>query len=308
MEVKTIAEQLFFTTVRIDTVDVNGGHGSGTGFFFQHASADDQRLPVCVTNKHVVMGMREGSLTFVKDKDGQPALGEGFHLKVAPNDWAKMWFGHPDPNIDIAICPLLPLLDFIERDYKTTVFYRSVGSEHVPTPEQLNELDAVEPVIFIGYPNGIWDRKNLLPVARRGTTASPIVVDFEQTPRFLIDASVFGGSSGSPVFVLNTGTWVTRSGGVQLGGQRLYFVGVIAAVFFREDFNRIVAVPIPTNVQPMARQREMIDLGVVFKARTVVEAIEAWIAANKTVAAVNQPEQPLPSVPTDQPAPTVPPT
>jgi hypothetical protein len=32
MQVKTIAEQLFFTTVRIDTITVDGGHGSGTGF------------------------------------------------------------------------------------------------------------------------------------------------------------------------------------------------------------------------------------------------------------------------------------
>ncbi|HEX6957762.1 MAG TPA: hypothetical protein VF194_07230 [Ferrovibrio sp.] len=302
MQVKTIADQLFFTTVRIDTVDAQGGRGSGTGFFFQYASADDKRLPVCVTNKHVVMGMREGSFTFVKEKDGQPALGEGMQLKVEPSDWGEMWFGHPDPKIDIAICPLLPLLDFVEQHYKTTVFYRSVGSQHLPTPDQLNELDAVEPVVFIGYPNGIWDSKNLLPVARRGTTASPIVVDFEQTPRFLVDASVFGGSSGSPVFVLNTGTWTTRTGGVVLGGQRLYFVGVIAAVFYREDFNRVVAVPIPTNVQPMVQQREMLDLGIVFKARTVVETIEAWVAANGAAADANQPKEPVPSIPADQPA------
>jgi hypothetical protein len=36
MQVKTIAEQLFFTTVRIDIVATNGGQGSGTGFFFSH--------------------------------------------------------------------------------------------------------------------------------------------------------------------------------------------------------------------------------------------------------------------------------
>jgi len=148
----------------------------------------------------------------------------------------------------------------------------------IPSQDQIERLDAIEPVTFIGYPNGIWDSKNFLPVARRGSTASPIQVDFEGTPRFLIDASVFGGSSGSPVFLFNQGMFTDKSGDTSIA-SRLLFVGVVAAVFFRTQFNQIVAVPIPTQTQPMARQQEMIDLGIVFKARTVVEAIEAFLVA-----------------------------
>lgn len=144
---------------------------------------------------------------------------------------------------------------------------------------QLDQLDAIESVTFIGYPNGIWDRKNLLPVARRGTTASPIGVDFEGTPRFLIDASVFGGSSGSPVFVLNQGMYSDKQGN-SVVGTRVHFVGLVAAVFLRTQLNRIVSVPIPTHVSPMAEQQEMLDLGIVFKARTVVETIEAYARAH----------------------------
>ena len=148
----------------------------------------------------------------------------------------------------------------------------------IPNEEQNRKLDAIEPVTFVGYPNGVWDSKNLLPVARRGTTASPIEVDFEGTPCFLIDASVFGGSSGSPVFILNQGSFATNEGGIVIG-SRFLFVGVIAAVFFRTHLNQIIPVPIPTQVQPMAQQQEMIDLGIVFKARTVVETIEAFLKA-----------------------------
>lgn len=36
MQVQTIAEQLFFTTVRIDAVTVHGEQGFGTGFLFAH--------------------------------------------------------------------------------------------------------------------------------------------------------------------------------------------------------------------------------------------------------------------------------
>ncbi len=275
MEVQTIAEQLFFTTIRIDTVSAKGERGSGTGFFVLHKLGGIDYLFV-VTNKHVVMGQREGQLSFLKQKDGKPVLGDGFNLHIASTDWQSMWFGHPDPNVDIAICGLAPLLEFVKRTHGVDLFFRAVDTTLIPTVQQAQELDAVESVTFIGYPNGIWDSKNLLPVLRRGTTATPMQVDFEGTPRFLIDASVFGGSSGSPVFVLNQGSWATKAGGL-VAGSRLHFVGVIAAVFFRTHLNQIVPVPIPTNIQPMAQQQEMIDLGIVFKARTVLEAIEAFL-------------------------------
>lgn len=275
MQPKTIAEQLFFTTVRIDTVAADGTHGSGTGFFFSHKVGEGEFRCV-VTNKHVVMGMREGVLSFLKRHDTQPTLGDGFRLQVS--DWEQSWFGHPSPDIDIAICPLVPLETQIKQQHNVEFFYRSVSSDIIPTPQQVAELDALEPLTFIGYPNGIWDSKNLLPVARRGTTASPIEVDFEGTPRFLIDASVFGGSSGSPVFILNQGAYTTKDGGMVVG-SRFYFVGVIAAVFFRTHLNEIISVPIPTQVKPMAQQQEMIDLGIVFKARTVVDTIEAFLKA-----------------------------
>lgn len=275
MQVDSIAEQLFFTTVRIDTVSQNGASGSGTGFIFVYKRGE-VNYPFVVSNKHVVIGMSEGSLTFLQRKDNKPLLGKGFRLNI--EGWKDVWFGHPTPDIDIAICPLAPLEAHIKQQNNIDIFYRHVSPDIIPSNEQLTKLDAIESVTFIGYPNGIWDKSNLLPVARRGTTASPLVVDFENSPRFLIDASVFGGSSGSPVFILNQGMFTDKSGNTVIA-SRLLFVGVIAAVFYRTQLNQIVAVPIPTQVQPMAQQQEMIDLGIVFKARTVVETIEAFLSA-----------------------------
>lgn len=276
MQPKTIAEQLFFTTVRIDTIARNGAPGSGTGFFFSH-KIGEENYPFVVTNKHVVEGMNEGALTFLQRRDAAPILGNGFRLRI--DNWAQVWFGHPDPNVDIAICPFAPLEAHVKHQHNVDLFYRYVSNDMIPTPQQISELDAVESVTFIGYPNGVWDSKNLLPVARRGSTASPLEVDFEGSPRFLVDASVFGGSSGSPVFILNQGSWATKDGGL-VAGSRLHFIGVVAAVFYRTHLNQIIPVPIPTQVQPMAQQQEMIDLGIVFKARTVVETIEAFLDAN----------------------------
>lgn len=274
MQVESIAENLFFSTVRIDTVSNGGAHGSGTGFLYAHRLEEDKHALFVVTNKHVVQGMRSGCLTFHQKKDEKPFIGHGFRLDI--HDWPTSWFGHPSPEVDIAIIPFIPLEAHIRQQSGIELFYRCVDSSMLPNSSQLAQLDAIESVTFIGYPNGIWDSTNLMPVARRGTTASPIAVDFEGTPKFVIDASVFGGSSGSPVFILNQGMYTDKRGNT-IVSSRVLFVGVVAAVFFRTELNQIVAVPIPTQTQPMAQQREMIDLGIVFKAKTVVEAIEAFL-------------------------------
>ena len=274
MKIDSLAENLFFTTVRVDTRAPNGSGGSGTAFLFAHKIADDKHVAFVVTNKHVVDGMQSGSLTFHQKRDEQLALGMGFRIDIG--DWAESWFGHPSPDVDIAITPFPPLEQHVNSQNNVELFYRVITSDMIPTPAQLDDLDAIESVTFIGYPNGVWDRKKLLPVSRRGTTASRIALDFENSPRFLVDASVFGGSSGSPVFVLNQGIYSDKRGNSTIG-SRVLFVGVIAAVFFRTHLNQIVTVPIPTQAVPMARQQEMIDLGIVFKARTIVETIDAFL-------------------------------
>lgn len=277
MQVTSTSDQLFFTTVRIDISAAGVVQGSGTGFFFLHTVGDLQYLYI-VTNKHVAQGGSEGTFTFLKAKNGQPLLGDGFELKIEQKTWQGMWFGHPDPAVDIAITALPPLLDFMKQQHGVDIFFKTVPTSAIPTADEAKEVDSLIPVTFVGYPNGLWDSKNLLPVIRRGTTATPLDVDFENTPRFLIDASVFGGSSGSPVFLHEQGSFGNRSGGTVVG-SRFHFLGVVAAVFFRTEENRVVSVPIPTQTQPVVQNREMLDLGIVFKARTVVETVEALLKA-----------------------------
>jgi len=282
MQTESIAENLFFTTVRIDTISPDGSSGSGTGFLYEHKIRDDEVAIFVVTNKHVVDGMRTGSITFHKSVAGKPNIGQAFRLDIL--DWSANWYGHPSPDVDIAIAPYFPMAAAIKSQSNVDLFIRSLDSTMLVTARQSEQLDAIESVTFIGYPNGIWDSRNFMPVARRGTTASPLSIDFEGTPRFLIDASVFGGSSGSPVFILNQGIISDKFGNTTVG-TRLLFIGVVAAVFFRTSLNQVISVPIPTQSRPMAEQREMIDLGIVFKARTVVETIEALLLA--------RPQQPL---------------
>ncbi|WP_294204757.1 serine protease [uncultured Sphingomonas sp.] len=277
MQADSVGEQLFFTTVRIDTVDAHGNPGSGTGFYFEQRT-EGGKAPFIVTNKHVALTATVGQFTFLKSVDGKPSLGDKFELRFEPAEWASIWFGHPDPDVDIAVCGLAPLVNYVKRQFGHDLFFRVINSENIPTALDMRTIDAVETINFIGYPNGVWDSKNLLPVFRTGVTATPMSVDFEGTPRFIIDASVFGGSSGSPVFIWSKGGFIgSGRGSVNVTGPRFFFVGVVAAVFYRTQLNQIIAVPIPTQTQPMAQQQEMIDLGIVFKAHTVVETCLAFL-------------------------------
>lgn len=272
MQVQSNAEQLLFTTVRIETRSPKES-GSGTGFIFNYR-VGDQQVPVLVTNKHVVKGSDVGTFFFTLGKGGQPVIGEKIDLEVT--DFEDAWHGHPDPDVDIAVMPLALIRNSIEKTGKQ-LFYRAITQDLVPSKDQLDELDAIEEVLFIGYPNGIYDTVNLIPIARRGITATPIQIDYEGKPKFLIDGSVFPGSSGSPVFICNTGGYTTKSGKTTLGGGRVLFLGIIAAVFYREDEGAMTLRPVPTENIPAFTTRQMIDLGVVYKFSAVLETIENFI-------------------------------
>jgi S1-C subfamily serine protease len=58
MQVESLAEQLFFTTVRIETEN-SSGRGSGTGFIYSY-EWDAKTALFIVTNKHVVKDARIG--------------------------------------------------------------------------------------------------------------------------------------------------------------------------------------------------------------------------------------------------------
>ncbi|GCE18968.1 S1 family peptidase [Dictyobacter kobayashii] len=276
MQVQSPSEQLFFSTVLIEAVSQQKqSQGKGTGFIFSYLYKGRDAL-FLVTNKHVIANAHTSRFFFTKTQDGQhPLIGHRVDIETD-----QVWYGHPDPQIDVAVTPLVPIiLQLQAKQPGNQIFFRSIPSSLMPTDTQLQELDAMEEVTFIGYPNGIFDEVNLLPILRKGVSATPLQINYNGQPTFLIDASVFPGSSGSPVFICDNGGYSQRGNFVV--GARVLFLGIISAVFYRSEFGQIELIPIPTAQQhiPGVEMKQMIDLGVVYKASTVIETIKHCVAS-----------------------------
>lgn len=231
MNLSDISTQLMFTTVPIWVEKAGGLTSTGTAFIYNVPVANQpgQLIPLLVTNRHVVEGARNGLIELV-ERDGDAP--RQTRLRAAMP--AEMILKYTDEELDLVAVPLGPLLNQLETE-KKPVFFRSIGPELIPNADAVSELAALEEIVFVGYPSGLRDRHSGMPIIRRGITATPVWNDLDNTPMFLIDAGVFPGSSGSPVFILNQGAYATK-GGLTVG-NRLLFLGVITQSMLRPEKN-----------------------------------------------------------------------
>lgn len=262
--VETIADQLFYTTVFIETF-ATSRNGTGTGFIINYPGTNNEITPVLITNKHVFDGAVSATFTMVQGgADGQP-VNQATQMHV-PDFHASYWVGHPDSGVDVAALFLGEVLNAMKNN-DAPAYFKAFLPEQLATQEEVEMLDSLEQITMIGYPNGLFDTMSRLPIARRGQTATPIFNDYNRLPAFLIDASVFPGSSGSPVVLFDRGSYTTRDGSTQLG-TRFALLGVVAAVHTRR-VNGVVQM-VDTGI---AAFDDMIDLGIVFKASAVQETV-----------------------------------
>lgn len=128
----------------------------------------------------------------------------------------------------------------------------------------------MEDVVTAGYPVGICDDTNNMPVLRRGVTATHPSLDWNGRPEFLIDAACFVGSSGSPVFLFNLGSYPVKSGRM-VTGSRAKLLGVLYQVINYTVEGKIRPEAIPTSTGLVAASPIPLNLGVVIKSEKLRE-------------------------------------
>jgi len=267
MSEQYFADQLLHCTTRIECTLPDNIKSTGSGFFFNF-EINRQNVPAIVTNKHVIANAIQGKLRFTLcDKDWKVIPGR-FHDKNV-TDFEKAWILHPEEDTDLAIMPTQPLhLQFDTEEAK--LFRRSFNKSLFASHDQLNYLTAIEDVIMVGYPNGIWDQTNNLPLIRRGITATAAYNDYNGKKEFMVDMACFPGSSGSPVLLYNPGMHQAKSGGTVLGA-RIYLLGILYAgpQHTAEGELEIVDIPTTQTVRPISRIPN--NLGVVIKAEKLLD-------------------------------------
>ncbi len=265
----SVTEQLAYSTVRLECQTPNG-LSTGTGFFFKFLENRDQPVPVIVTNKHVIQDATAGRFIITKSNaQGEPILTDHFTINIT-EDFQQFWRHHPDANVDLCAMPLAPVINAVPQQGQR-LFYKFFNKSFLPTEEQKNDFLAVEDILMVGYPNGIWDAVNNQPIFRKGTTATHPNIDFNGKKEFMIDVACFPGSSGSPVLIYNSSGYFTRQGNFIVGGSRLILMGILYAGPQHTATGEIRIVNIPQLQQPTVISSIPNNLGLVIKSERLLE-------------------------------------
>lgn len=227
MNIDDISTQLLYTTVPIYAKKNDGSLSSGTGFMFSIREDDITSIPLLITNYHVLENSVAGFVELHIGENGMPT-NKSTRIQFDDTIIGSNKLG----NLDLIAVPMAATLMDLQNK-NIDIFFRSVDQKMIPTNEQCENFAAIEDITFIGYPSGLYDERNKISIIRQGITATPIWNNFRGEKAFLIDAGVFPGSSGSPVFIYNQGAYPTKDG-IALG-NRLLFVGIISQTMLRDN-------------------------------------------------------------------------
>lgn len=266
MNKMSLSEMITYSTVLIHCKYSNGESGSGTGFIIDLCPNKENNtcVPAIITNDHVVANSIETVFEFCcADENGKPIDDKSCKIILRGDN---TWLHHPDSSVDLRCLGLADLLRELKKN-NTKIFYIPLETNLIPKHKNLDELSAMEDVVMIGYPIGLSDTYNHKPIIRRGITASHPKKDYQGKKKTLLDMACYPGSSGSPVFILNQGAYITREGITM--GSRVYLLGVL---YGGHEFNAqgvLQFANLPNTPVPVTRIP--INLGIIIKAERILE-------------------------------------
>jgi len=268
-------EMLSTTTVRV-VMTKPKGVSSGTGFFYS-IGEDEHYIPCLITNRHVAKDAIDMQIAISASTADGDRLNKPFTFVIRDIQAGILY--HPDIDVDLCAVTLFPIIEDLRREgiELHTYFF---NNKVIPDKKQLQELDALEEVIMVGYPKGLWDEVNNMPLFRRGITATSPKVDFNNKKEFLVDMACINGSSGSPVMYLNRR--YRTDVGYGISGHEMYLLGVLYAgpsykvnleVEGKEVQGAVIAIPI--NIGYVIKSERILELEKVILAKVESERTQA---------------------------------
>jgi hypothetical protein len=262
-----LSSRLQYVTIRIVGARANGTTSVGTGFFFHFAFDSDRFIPVIVTNHHVIKDCVEGEFHLHEARGSGTArepTGASFSVKL--DRFEQRWLRHLTE--DLCVMLFEPLRAAATAHIGKEPFWIAFDETVIPSDDTLRDLGAMEDVVMVGYPIGLWDHVNNLPLIRRGVTASHPMNDWQGRCEGVVDIGAFAGSSGSPILIFNQGTYAT--GGGTVIGSRMLLLGTMTKVPLYKVDGTIVIQAIPTAAVPITQTPVPTHLGYYIKARELM--------------------------------------
>ncbi len=215
LQVKTNSERLMFSTVRLEV-----GNQIGTGFFYR---LDTERKSIIViSNRHLAENVSSlENLDYSKTTIEQQTSFEIRTVSIPkiPISQKITWYLHP--TVDLAFFDLTSILPDISNKGICWLEHK-----FIPSQQMLENLTAIENVLMVGYPQGLYDVSNNFPIFRTGITASHPAIDFNGEKKGMLDMACLQGSSGSPVLIVNEGSYVDKTNGQIIKSDRVIFLGI----------------------------------------------------------------------------------
>lgn len=258
----------------------------GTGFFYKvtHPATNLARVLI-LTNKHVVRDAEIvhfvlSSAPAVSDLDAQhQPKGRVEHPIYWPLTGNLIL--HPAPEIDLcAIDITIPYGQILQSGRQLRSM--CLDATWLLNPQDRSNLRDIEQVLVIGYPNGLWDTHNNMPIARRGSTATHALAHYAGKRDFLVDVAAFHGSSGSPVFTYEAPMF-RQSDGSYTPGTKVNFVGIVWGVIERSVTGKLHTVEIPSALAQVPRLQTSMNLAIALHADAVREIDEIIFPGINTV-------------------------
>ncbi|AZI41861.1 hypothetical protein EHF33_03095 [Deinococcus psychrotolerans] len=259
ISIRGIFDQLMLTTTKI----VAGDGGSGTGFFY-FGKNGTTTLPLLISNRHVFVEQNSMEFQFhvvkkIASNDSENVIPSGTAVTLASitievTELQEKIIYHPNPNIDLAAYDMSAAYKLIPEDYALLKISLS-GDSFVQ--DDCLDCNTLDQVIMIGYPTGLSDKFNYMPIARSGVAATIPNVDYNGKPIGVVDIAAFPGSSGSPIYIRHPET------------SKLKLLGVLFAGPQHNADGYVEVEEVPMHLHGIAETNIPIHLGYYVKAREV---------------------------------------
>lgn len=225
----------------IISVDIPPLTSQGTGFFYQVLGEKDPskglqwrelKKVFLITNRHVLLPKLDGKenipnkFTFYLRTMDKSKNVEWLPISLDQNEIVKRAKVHKSPNIDVAIIDVEDLvIELAKKEIPIT--FSCVGENDFPGQNKIN-VEVTDDVIIIGYPKGFHDNFNKFPIVKTGIIASRWLSPFQGEPKFLIDAKLFPGSSGSIVISKPTNSVIGKDAMFLSEDKQFAFLGIFS--------------------------------------------------------------------------------